>query len=110
MGRTLRYVGLIALAGAAWVLIATEFNWVEASVAEQAFKPLAVAGAGCLVLGLLIGLFSPVGRRLRQGRCVRCGASIERGQSYCMDHLKDTVHQARDAIRRGETVRDRRVV
>ena len=108
MGRTLRIVGLIALAGAAWVLLAGEAGWIGGSQANALFRPLLVGGAAALGLGFLLGLLNPVGRRLRQGRCVRCGTSIERGQSYCLDHLRDTVNQYQDQMRRGEQLRSRR--
>ena len=107
MSRTLRFVGLAGLAGAAWVLLASEAGWVSSSVVDAAFRPLAFAGVLCVGVGLLLGLLNPVGRRLRQGRCARCGAPIERGQSYCLDHLRDTVHEYQDQMRRGERPRSR---
>jgi hypothetical protein len=90
VGRTLRYVGLIVLAGAAWALLA----------ADSAFRPLSWVGAGSLGLGLLYGLLAPLGRRLFRGRCVRCGGPVERGQVYCLDHLRDTVNEYQDQMRR----------
>jgi len=107
MGRTLRIVGLAALAGAAWALLASEAGWMSAAVADVAFRALALLGVVCVGVGLLLGLLNPVGRRLRQGRCTRCGAPIERGQSYCLDHLRDTVHEYQDQLRRGERPRSR---
>ena len=108
MGRILRITGLIALAGAAWVLLAGEAEWIPAGVANATFGPLAVGGAAGLGLGLLLGLLNPVGRKLRQGRCARCGAAIEKGQSYCLDHLRDTVNEYQDQMRRGEQLRSRK--
>lgn len=110
MGRTLRIFGLIVLAGAAWLLIAGEAGWISSSTADAALKPMLFGGSAALGLGFLLGVLNPVGRRLRQGRCVRCGASIERGQSYCLDHLRDTVNQYQDQMRRGEQLRSRRNV
>jgi len=107
MGRTLRFVGFAALAGAAWVLLASEAGWMSSTVADAAFGPLGTVGALCVGAGLLLGLLNPVGRRLRQSRCARCGAPIERGQSYCLDHLRDTVHECQDQLRRGERSRSR---
>jgi hypothetical protein len=108
VGRTLRIIGLVALAGAAWVLIAGEAEWMSAESTNASFRPLALAGALCFGAGLVLGMLNPVGRRLRKGRCVRCGRAIERGQSYCMDHLRDTVNEYQDQMRRGETLRSRK--
>lgn len=107
MSRTLRFVGLAGLAGAAWVLLASEAGWMSSSVADAVFRPLALVGAICVGTGLLLGLLNPMGRKLRQGRCARCGSSIEKGQSYCLDHLRDTVHEYQDQMRRGERPRSR---
>ena len=110
MGRLLRTVGLTALAGAAWILIASEAGWIKSGISDAGFRPLALAGALCFVTGLVLGALNPLGRKLSQGRCERCGAPTERGQVYCLDHLRDTVHEYQDQIRRGETLRSRRNV
>jgi len=66
-------------------------------------------GLTLLGAGLILRLLAPVGRELRRGRCVRCGTAIERGQTYCMDHLQATVNQYRDETRAGALRRyDRR--
>ncbi len=107
MGRTFRYVGLAVLAGAIWFLVAGEAGWIAADVSDQWFVPLARVGAACFALGMVLGLLNPVIRRLTQGRCVRCGAPTERGQSYCLDHLRESVQEAQDEIRRAESYRSR---
>jgi hypothetical protein len=107
MSRTLRFVGLAALAGAAWVLLASEAGWISTTVADAAFRPLALVGAISFGTGLLLGLLNPMSRKLRRSRCARCGAPIEKGQSYCLDHLRDTVHEYQDQMRRGERSRSR---
>ena len=50
---------------------------------------------------LALALLSPIGRELRRGRCVRCGAQIERTQTYCADHLQEAVNEYRDRTRDG---------
>ena len=54
---------------------------------------------GCIALGVLLGMLSPFARRMRQGRCVRCGSRTERGQTYCASHLQETVNEYRDNLR-----------
>lgn len=99
MGRVLLYVGLVALALSAWLLIAEEAAWIPAGTVGAAAPAILVGGAICLGLGLLMMLVSPVGHKLKRGRCVRCGAVIERGQSYCLDHLRETLNEYQDRSR-----------
>jgi hypothetical protein len=101
LGRFFRVTGLVLLAAAAWLLIAGESGWLARPTTDAAFPVVSRAGAALLLLGLLAPLVAPVSRRMRQGRCVRCGASIERGQTYCMDHLRSTLDEAHDEIRNG---------
>jgi hypothetical protein len=108
VGRILRTAGLTALAGAAWVLIASEADWISSGLSDAAFPPLAFGGALCLAVGIVLGVLNPLSRRLGKGHCERCGAPIERGQVYCLDHLRDTVNEYQDALRRGETLRSRK--
>jgi hypothetical protein len=105
VGRTLTYFGLVVLAGAAWFLVAGEAGWISAGVSDQWFMPLVKVGGFCFLAGILLGVLSPVFRRARQGRCARCGAATERGQSYCLDHLQQTVLEAQDEVRRTQSLR-----
>lgn len=107
MGRTLSYLGLVVLAGATWFLVAGETGWISSEFSDQWFLPLAKIGGFSFVAGMLLGIFGPVVRRARQGRCARCGAWTERGQSYCLDHLQQTVLEAQDATRRTQSLRTR---
>lgn len=100
VGRTLRYIGLVVLAGAAWLLVAGEAEWISSSHSDRWFFPLAGAGAACFVGGLLVGVLEPALRWAGRGRCVRCGAKTERGQVFCLDHLKESVQEAQEASRR----------
>jgi peptidoglycan/LPS O-acetylase OafA/YrhL len=108
MGRNLRYIGIAMLAACAWMLVAVESDWIPDSLPAIAIPLLAGAGALCFIGGMLLGVMTPVGRKLRRGRCVRCGAAIERGQSYCLDHLKETVHEYQERARQGEMPRSGR--
>jgi len=108
VGPSLRYLGLAILAACAALLLAGEAGWVGSDISDQWFLPLAKVGGVCFLVGLGLSLLQPVSRRIRQGRCARCGAKTERGQSYCLDHLMATVHEAQDSIRQGESYRSRR--
>lgn len=99
MGRMLRYIGLAILAGTAWLLIADLGGWIPDGVADRWTTRLLVLGAGLVAVGLLLRLAAPVRREIRRGRCSRCGAPIERGQTLCRDHLKQTLDEIRDRTR-----------
>jgi hypothetical protein len=99
VGRTGRQVGLVVLAGAVWLLVAGEVGWVSRDVTDRWFLPVAGLGALCFAVGALGAVLEPLRRRVTRGRCARCGAWTERGQVYCLDHLRETVHEAQDTLR-----------
>ena len=98
MASALRYLGWVALAAAVLVLLAESFGWLSGEASTALFRPLVYAGGGTFALGLLLGMLSPVFRALRNGRCARCRARIERGQTYCADHLRETVQEYQDRL------------
>jgi len=105
VGRTLSYFGLVVLAGATWFLVAGEAGWISVEISDQWFLPLAKVGGICFVAGMLLGFLGKAFRRAKRVRCVRCGAPTERGQSYCLDHLHETVLEAQDETRRTQSLR-----
>ena len=100
MGRMLRFGGLALLAGSAWFLLAGEVGWLSAEIVEVWLAPLAKGGLAMLVIGFGLSLLAPVGRAMRRGHCVRCGASTERGQTFCLDHLKASLNEVQDRMRK----------
>ena len=92
----MRHLGVAALAAAAWVLISGELGWLTEPSVDLLFRPLFLGGLGGLGLGLLLAMLAPLGREIRRGRCARCGSGIERGQTYCNDHLRETVQEYQD--------------
>jgi hypothetical protein len=105
MGRNLRYIGLAMLAATAWMLIAGEAEWLKSERLDMFLPTLAGVGAVSFGLGVLLSFLAPAGRKLLRGRCARCGTPIERGQSYCLDHLRETVGEYQERARRRDSGR-----
>ena len=53
-------------------------------------------GSVIVGLGLLFSLLGRGASAVFRRRCVRCGKPVARGATYCADHLKQSVEQARD--------------
>ncbi len=99
MGAWLSYAGLAVLAATAWLLLAGTAGWVSQEVADPCIPRGATLGLAMVGLGLLLRLLAPVGRGLARGRCERCGAPTDLGQTLCRDHLKVSLDQMRDRTR-----------
>jgi hypothetical protein len=102
MGATLRNIGLTLLVATAWLILAEELGWLTGELPQMLVRPVGGAAILCLGIGWVLRLIQPVARELDRGRCARCGARTERGQTYCLDHLQQTVREYQDeAHRRG---------
>ena len=99
MGRPLRFLGLALVAAAVWLFLAEAMGWIGSGLASGWGGAALKSGLVCLAAGVVLRALAPVGREFRKGRCVRCGAPIERGQAYCADHLLQTVNEYRDRVR-----------
>ncbi len=91
--------GAMLLAGTALVLLVDAAGWLPAELVRPLATwgwrlSLAAIGGGLLLQGL-----GRIGRALVRHRCVRCGRAVERGQTYCTEHLRAAVNEARDAMR-----------
>jgi len=100
MARLLRWAGAAALAGCVWALLAAELGWLPRSSATALFRPLGLGGVALLAAGTALGFGGALFGALRRGRCARCGARTERGQTYCNDHLRQTVQEYQDRLTR----------
>jgi membrane protein implicated in regulation of membrane protease activity len=99
MPRFLRTLGLTILAAAMFLLIAGEAGVVEQRFVDLLFVRGLQAGGIAFLVGVALSLLAPFARMVRRGHCVRCGKSIERGQTYCHDHLKNAVQEYQDHVR-----------
>ena len=99
MGRGLTTLGAV-------LLLATLALWIGDAVGALSDLDPAIsgwtlkAGAGLLAAGLLLRVLYPVSRHVVHGRCAVCGHAVERGHTYCRDHLRETVNAFRDETRK----------
>lgn len=101
MGKKIRYLGLGVLAGTVWLYLAEAAGVLPPGVAREWGALGLKASIALLLGGSLLSLLGPIGRELRRGHCARCGKATERGQVYCLDHLRETVNEYRDQRRGG---------
>ena len=99
MGPRLVHIGLIILVGAACLLVADALGWVRPETTDVWVTPLAGGGVLGIVAGLAAGLLARLSRWVQQTKCVRCGATTERGQTYCLDHMQAALNEYRDHAR-----------
>lgn len=99
MGRMLWLLGLtlILVTVGLWLADATE---VITGATDDHWSHLTLR-VGIISLGgaLFLRLLAPVVKQIRKGRCAVCGHPTERGHTYCLDHLQETVNAARDQAR-----------
>lgn len=99
MGRGMTTLGAV-------LLLVTLALWIgDAIGATAGLDPSLSAwtlrgGAVLFAAGLVLRVLYPVGRRAVHGRCVTCGHPVERGHTYCRDHLQETVNAYRDETRK----------
>ena len=101
MGLRLFKAGLVVLAASvAFAIVAEYFLPGLASAAPGITKTGLFAGAAMCAVGLLLWLLGRGAAAVTQRRCVRCGRPVHQGATYCMDHLQESVNQARDRTHR----------
>ena len=99
MSRRLLWLGalLILATLALWVADVVE---LIPSTTDDRWSGLTLrAGIATVAVALLFRLVTPIARAVGTGRCTVCGRATERGHTYCLDHLQETVNAARDQAR-----------
>lgn len=101
MARRLCQLGLTVVVLVVGLLLAGEIGWLPTEALDPWFRNGGLLGAVLFACGVTLALLTPIGRLLAQKRCARCGRRIERGQTYCIDHLRAAVNEYRDQTREG---------
>lgn len=83
---------------ATWAVIAEEAGWIASGEWTPWVPKGFLLGGVMVAVGLLMGGLASVAHKTRAGRCVRCGVRIEKSQTYCHDHLRETVNETRDRL------------
>lgn len=82
---------------ALWV--AGALGWMQAPNADR-WSGITLAGAmTAIAAALCLRLLVPVFGMVTTGRCAVCGHRTDRGHTYCLDHLQETVNATRDLAR-----------
>jgi len=87
-------VALIVVTVALWV--ADTAAWIPQSTDDRWSGLTLNAGLIALGTGLLLRLLAPLAGMLPKERCTVCGRPTQRGHTYCLDHLQQTVNATRD--------------
>ena len=93
MGRTLRAIGLLAIAIWAVLLLVGEFLGWES---PRRSLPVLFLGVALMIGGILLDIVSRAGRVIRRPRCARCSRPVQKGETYCPDHFRDAINRIRD--------------
>ena len=108
MGRGLFSLGSVLLVATIAIWIAGAADWIPEPVDDQIAAVTLRAGLVLLVASLVLRAVSPVAKQMGKGRCAVCGIAIERGHTYCLDHLQETVNAFRDRTRESTQARAKR--
>lgn len=107
MGRNLITLGALLLLLTVTLWIGDAAGWFP-NGADDAWSPrILKAGLLLFAAGLLLRLAYPVSHQIHRSRCVVCGHPVEKGHTYCHDHLQETVNTYRDRTRDGVLRRPR---
>jgi len=99
MTRKLQWLGALLLLATIALWVADVVELIPSSTDDRWSGLTMKAGITALVGALLLRLLSPIAGAIGAGRCTVCGRTTERGHTYCLDHLQETVNAARDHAR-----------
>jgi hypothetical protein len=96
MGRGLFTLGAVLLLLTIALWIAGVAGWVPQDRNDQWSALSLKAGLLLLAASFVLRLLVPLTRQVRRARCAVCGRPVDKGHTYCMDHLRETVNACRD--------------
>jgi hypothetical protein len=96
MDRRLFWLGSISLLATLALWVADAAAVISRSTDDRWSGITTKVGILALAAALVLRLLAPVATLRQRGRCAVCGHSTERGHTYCLDHLQETVNATRD--------------
>lgn len=99
MSRRLFLLGCLLLLATVALWVLDVLGFVPTPTDDQWSHLTLKAGIVALAAALLLRLLTPVSGLITQGRCRVCGTRTQRGHTYCLDHLQETVNATRDRAR-----------
>jgi hypothetical protein len=103
MGRRFFLLGSLLLVATVALWIADAANVIPSSTDDNWSGLTLKAGMVALAAALLLRVLAPVSGFMAKGRCTVCGRLTERGHTYCLDHLQETVNSMRDGRSQGSS-------
>ena len=96
MGRGLFTMGTVFLLLTIALWIAGAAGWIPQNRDDQWSDLSLKAGLLLLAASFVLRLIFPVTKQVTRARCAVCGTPVDKGHTYCMDHLQETVNACRD--------------
>jgi predicted nucleic acid-binding Zn ribbon protein len=108
MGRGLLSLGSLLIVATVALWIGGAADWVSQNVADTASSLTLKAGLILVAASLILRILAPMTKQIAKAHCTVCGAVVERGHLYCLDHLQETVHNYRDRTRENTLAQHKR--
>ena len=99
MNRRLLMIGAILMFATATIWLGGAVDWIQGPAADE-WSGLTLKGALlAFAVAVVVRFVSPVAKVITTDRCTVCGRPTQKGHTYCLDHLQETVNQTRDLAR-----------
>ena len=99
MGRRLQGLGALLILATIALWVADVVDLIPSATDDRWSGLTLRAGMVALIVAVLLRILTPIAGAIAVGRCTVCGRPTERGHTYCLDHLQETVNTARDQAR-----------
>jgi hypothetical protein len=99
MVRRLQWLGALLILATIGLWVADTTDVITSSTDDRWWGLTLRAGLTSLAVALLLRVLSPVAAMIGKERCALCNRPTERGHTYCLDHLRETVSEGQEEAR-----------